>query len=91
MIKETLREAIRTLSIDKIETVAHQISTTEEDHYLRSYAALRDFISGSAFAKTDDFVLAAHLVYAWMPRVLKLEFGPNGEVVDAARRVLAKA
>lgn len=59
--------------------------------YLASYPAIIDHFHSMDSFNTNNFVVAAHLVYGWMPTILELNFNSLPEalpVMEAARRGL---
>jgi hypothetical protein len=57
--------------------------------YLASYPAIIDHFQAIERFTTNKFIVAAHLVYGWMPTILELDFSTLTEavsVLEAARR-----
>ncbi len=84
MTRSDITDAIGRLDAERLTDVASGIEA-QDSSYLSSYEALAEFFAATPFDQINDFIRAAHLVYAWMPRVLKLEFKADGERLDRPR------
>jgi len=68
------------------------ILTADDDRaFIQCYPALVGFFDRNERFSADDFVCAAHMVYAWMPRILRLhryerqDFERGADIVQRAR------
>ncbi len=95
MPKLTVQTSIAQLNLFHFKKLVNTECTNHKNDqpYLAAYPHLRHFISECAFETDADFILAAHLVYAWMPRVLKLTItGADGiNLLQPASEALRKA
>ena len=55
--------------------------------YIKSYPSMIKFFEEKEKISYDDFIVGCHMVYGWMPTILKLGF----EEIDELLRVLNKA
>lgn len=90
MTKQELFGAIEQLNGDNLIILAGKIQR-EDTSYLQSYEALAEFFAATRFEQPNDFVCAAHLVYAWMPKVLNLNFEAGEEDLIQPALVALKA
>ncbi|WP_022826221.1 hypothetical protein [Hymenobacter norwichensis] len=74
----------------------HKVYTAHRDNglpiassYLASYPAILEYFQAIEDFTANQFVVAAHLVYGWMPTILEVNFAELPDVLplmDAARR-----
>ena len=63
------------------EEIRHRIEPDES--YLKSYSAIRMHFAAVSVFDSDSFVVAAHVVYGWMPTVLELALEEESDLQRA--------
>lgn len=67
----------RPRSIEWFDARVTEVSFSRNDTYLTSYPLLLEAFSRTDPGNAEDFVLLAHAVFGWMPRILDLSFPPG--------------
>jgi len=94
----------KSITLERLEKDALGLKINDNDGYLRSYIALAKFFSGHKAIGADEFIQGSHMVYAWMPTILKkletenlspvlaaLNSAKSGHILDISDLSLLKA
>ena len=71
--------------------LADSIVIADGDTYILSYRHLVAHFQSKQIYTDTDFVCGAHMVYGWMPTILKLHPEPPGISFDTAAQLLTRA
>ncbi len=55
-----------------IKKLGNDIKNVKSDKYTKSYPHLISYFEGNRVLQEEDFIRGAHMVYAWMPTILRL-------------------
>jgi hypothetical protein len=69
----------------------HTVKISPDDPYVAAYPHLIDFFKGKSSFGPGDVVCGAHMVYGWMPTVLRLNTGKDRTVLTHAATWLTQA
>lgn len=88
---DNITNAIKDLSTEKILLNLNNEMSEEDKPYLDQYEFIaRHFKKFGDKPTYDDYVIGSHIVYAWMPRVLRFKVHSENEQ-ERVMQVLAKA
>lgn len=71
------------VSLDKL---IQDSKNVEKDKYTSVYPHLISYFKGKETITKDDFICGAHMVYAWMPRILTLHSGALEEAISTINK-----
>jgi hypothetical protein len=61
------------------------------DPYIAAYPHLLEFFRSKTVFSRGDVICGAHMVYGWMPTILEIYAGHDGDDLDEAARLLTRA
>lgn len=71
--------------------LAENFAPLQGDSYILSYPALLAFFANKRRFSTDDVICGAHMVYGWMPTILRLQPTPGHMAMTDAALLLTRA
>jgi len=63
----------------------------KDSSYIKSYTALLQYFKWKSILSVEDVICGAHMVYGWMPTILKVDFKLKDLDPDGAAVLLMKA
>jgi hypothetical protein len=75
------------IDINKIEKDSLKIKNISDNSYIQSYKEFIKYFDGLDEIKKENLIIGSHLVYGWMPKVLRLNLRQEKEVLQILNEV----
>ncbi len=77
---------MRELNIELIEKQSDSICIDKTDSYIISYPFLIDHFNKIDPITLNDFVTLCHIIYGWMPRILRLKLNNEQKILEIVNK-----
>lgn len=78
--------AIENLTTKNIVDAYNDNLIDDNDQYIKSYKSILEYFKKSLFSK-EEFIVGCHIVYGWMPRVVRINFDYLEEATELLNKV----
>jgi len=75
------------IDINKVEKDSVKIKNISDNSYIQSYKEFIKYFDGLDEIKKENLIIGSHLVYGWMPKVLRLNLRQEKEVLQILNEV----
>ena len=78
---------LKNLNVDNLLRDAHKLTLSENNSYQKAYPQFIKYFNSLDTITKHELVIGSHFVYAWMPRIIRIDLNNEEEVLEILNKV----